>query len=34
MHALKNPVLEVEANRDLCIEQFCSKPYLSEGVIA
>lgn len=34
MHALKNPVLEMEANRDLCIEQLCSKPYLPEGVIA
>lgn len=34
MRALKNPVLEMGANRDLYIEQFCSKPYLPEGVIA
>jgi len=34
MHVLKNPVLELAGNRDQCIEQFCSEPYLTERVIA
>lgn len=34
MRVLKNPVLEMEGNRDQWIEDFCSQPYLPERVIA